>query len=719
MKKLLLLAGFVLLFVLCSASGIGYALSGGGARGFAHIGILKVLEEEGIQPGYISGTSIGAIIGAFYSMGFNAAEIESLALEIKWQEILEERQSRKDLYIGQKRWAPYGNITFELNEYWAPQLPSSVYNVNNVNLKLFELYAAGSVITDFNDLPIPFSCVGTNLVSGQPKVFNRGSIMQAVRASMSIPSILQPFAIDGDIYIDGGISQNLPINVVKDMGASSVVGIKVNSSLRNKETLTNLIEVLDQTINIGITRNLSEDLGDCDLLLEPDLSSFSSTDFEHVAELIAIGENYARSQIMEIRAYAQSQNATSTERLNSFNRKRDHFFVQRINVLGNDRLSAEKIREYLRLESEHTYSTDHILQACLKTWNSQFFRVIYPVLVPLGDDQYELQIHVTEKANKTLTMNNSYNSDVKLTASAILRLNNYLLKNSILLAELQLGGKNELNVDYVKNFGELWGIYYRVFPYVNEKTMYVYDDDHHRTNSVKSLEWGATSGIGLFSPKQGAIEFFTYRSDTYLYRGIAETDVPPRNYQVSGFGVKGLYESVDDYVFPQSGLRFLGKFNFARDEKISDYVYSKFTGKLEAYCPINHSLSLMSSIDIGTFFNSAPSDKFDPYPLGGADAFMAFPKYEISAPHYRILQGGIVLEPKKNIFIHAGIQHLSYDMDELWGNNYDSEHCYYAGIGINTVFVPIKLAAALSGSGRYNTIFSVGYDFDIFRYSRK
>jgi len=719
MKLYLLPAGLLLLSSLCFANGFGYALSGGGARGFAHIGVLKVLEEEGLRPDYISGTSIGAIIGAFYSMGYNATEIESLALSIDWEYVLDSRHARKDIYIGQKRWAPFGNITFELDDRWRPQLPSSVYNVNNVNLKLFELYAASSVVSSFADLPTPFSCVGTNLVTGQPRVFKEGSLMQAVRASMSIPSILQPFEVDGQIFIDGGIAQNMPITAVREMGATSVVGIKVNSSLRNQENLNNLIEVLDQTINIGITRNLNEYISECDLLLEPDLTDYSASDFQHIRELIALGESYARSRLSDIREYLSRHALSPPPIASAFERERDTFLIEEIVVSGNDRLSSAKIREYLPLVIGQSYSSAEISEACRKAWSSQFFRVIYPVLEPLPEDRYRLVIYVKERANKTLTMNNTYNNEVKLTASAVLRLNNMPFKNSILLAELQLGGKNELNLDYVKNFGELWGMYYRIFPYVNEKTMYVYNDDHFRTNSVKSLEWGATSGIGLFSPRIGAAEFFVYRSDTYLYRGISETAMPPRSYQVSGFGVKGLHESVDDYVFPRSGARFLGKFNFARDEDISDYVYSKFTADLEGYIPINSTLSVMGGVDLGTYFDSAPRDKFDPYPLGGAEGFMAYSKYEISAPHYRILQAGLVYSPFKNVYLQGGIQFLNYGEDELWGNSYESAHCFYAGLGISTILAPIRMNLAVGEKGRVSTMFAIGYDFDIFRYSRK
>jgi len=719
MKKSLLLVLILCVVSLCFASKVGYALSGGGARGFAHIGVLKVLEEEGIRPDYISGTSIGAIIGAFYAMGYNAAEIESLALAIDWQELFDNQTPRRDLYIGQKRWAPFGNITFELDDDWSPQLPSSVFNVNKVNLKLFELYAPSSQVYDFDDLPIPFSCLATNLITGESKVFRQGSIMQAVRASMSIPSILPPFEVDGNVYIDGGIAQNLPINVVKEMGAETVVGIKVNSSLRGKESINNLIDVLDQTINIGITRNLNKDLDDCHLLLEPELSEYSSTDFVHVRELIALGEAYARTQLPEIRNYKRDFSPESATEPEHYDRKNERYYIESISVRGNDKLSSSKILEYIKLETGNAYSHKELAQACQDAWNSEFFRVVYPILSKSSARGYHLTIQVGERANKLLILNNAYNEEVKLTSSAILRLNNVLLKNSIFLTELQLGGKNELNIDYVKNFGELWGIYYRVFPYVNEKTLYIYDDTHHRTNSVRSLEWGGTSGIGLFSPKQGAAEFFVYRSHTYLYRGIAETPMAPRSYQVSGFGAKGLYESVDDYVFPTSGLRVLGKLNFARDENISDYVYSKFTGKAEAFVPLHDAVSIECSADIGTYFNSAPMQKFDAYPIGGAGGFMAYSKYEISAPHFRILKAGLVLEPKRRFFVSAGVQHLSYDANELWGGNYNTDLCYYLSLGLNASVMPVKLNMAMKDNGRFNLSFSVGYDFDIFKYSRK
>lgn len=712
--------GLVLWISLASATGIGYAFSGGGARGFAHIGILKVLEEQGLRPDYISGTSIGAVIGALYAMGHTAAEIESLAVSVNWQELLNDKHIRRDVYLGQKRWPEYGNVVFELNDKWMPQLPTSVYRINDINLELFRLFASASDFDDFSRLPIPFRCVSTDLLTGEARVFNSGSLVQALRSSMSIPSLMQPFELEDNLYIDGGIAQNLPVAPLYEMGADRVIGLKVNSALRSKEQLSNLIAVLDQTINIGMTRNLEQQIDDCSLILEPNLPEFSASDFRKIPQLIAIGEAYAREHLDQILAFMEEYQITPSPAIERLEPVRS-FRINTIVVHGNTNLSAIKVKEYMGIKEGRRYNTDDLVQACRTAWNSQFFRSLYPVLLPDNQSRstYTLHVYVQELERKHLIINTSYNSEVKLNASTTVVLNNMLLKNSKLMAELKLGGQNELNLDYVKNFGERWGIYYRIFPYINEKTLYIYDDDHVRTNSVKSLEYGATSGLGLFTKQNVITEFFLYHSHTSLYRGISETAMPPRNYHVSGFGLKAYYESLDDYVFPSSGLRIMLKTNFSRDAELSDYIYSNLRAKLEAYIPITNRVSVLASLDRGTYFNSAPEDKFDPFVLGGAEGFMGYSRYAISAPHYYTYQAGITTKPLRNVYLDLGIQYLGYNDNEIWGLEHDTEFCTYLSLGYRTVVAPLKLHLALNERKRLNTMLSIGFDYDLFKFSRK
>lgn len=719
----------ILLLSLCallSGAKLGFALSGGGARGFAHIGVLKVLEEEGIKPDYIAGSSIGAIIGAFYAMGYSAAEIEEICLGLDWEYLTQDIHAREDLYIGQKRWAPYGNAIFELNDSWVPRLPSSVYVGNRINLELFKLFAPASRVSSFDDLPIPFACNATNLITGEAITFRNGSLMQALRASMSIPSLVKPFEIEGSIYIDGGVSQNLPGDLLHEMGADTVIGLKVNSTLRTNDNLNNLIEVLDQTINIGITRNLNDRLECIDLLIEPELNTYSARDYRDIKAIIAAGEKSTRDNIDIIRAFKarvlkESPDSTHVELKQDqreFNRFLDKFYVESIQVHGNQFLSTAKIEEYTGLHSYKEYNTAEIFAGCQKAWNSQAFSTIYPVLEYYSYNNYILHIHVKERERKQSAINLTYNSEDKLSAGAVLVMNNCLLKNSKLLAEVKLGGRNEFNLDYVKNYGEEWGAYYRIFPYINDKTIYNYKD-HHKTSSVNSLEWGMTSGLGVFAKDLVIGELFLFSSQTRLYEEISETPSLPQHSIVSGFGVKGYHESLDNYIFPTKGSRIMAKFNFARSTSISDYIYSNLQMKSELYFPFSKCFSLGGSVDYGTYFNEAEDKQYDHFVIGGADGFMGYSRHEVSASHYQIATVGLSTKPCKRWVFQAGIQSLRFSESELWGLEKDWEYCGYAGIGYANTIMPVRLNIAVNEAGTVNSLFSVGYDFDIFKFSRK
>ncbi|HPH71413.1 MAG: patatin-like phospholipase family protein [Candidatus Cloacimonetes bacterium] len=716
-KKPIILLLLFFIFNILTAEKLGYALSGGGARGFAHIGVLKVLEEEGIYPDYIAGTSIGAVIGALYAMGYSANDLEDMCLTLNWNELISDTQKRKDLYIGQKRWTPYGNVIFDLNESWIPQIPSSVFVANNLNLELFKLTAASSQINNFSDLPVPFICNATDLITGEGVTFTKGSLMQALRASISIPSLFEPFELNGHLYIDGGISQNMPINLLHEMGADKVLGIKVNSTLRKEENLNNFVDILDQTINIGITRNLNEHLDVCDLLIEPDLTNFASTDYQHIQSIIAAGEESARQMIDQIRAF-KKELSLSPERIINFDKHLDNFPVANIFVYGNNTISAAKVREYLGLETGHTYTSEQIKKACINAWNSQSFKTIYPVLEKRNDDKYNLLVYVKEREHKHLAVNLVYNNDEQLMAGLVLSLDNYLLKNSRLLGELKLGGRNEFNLDYVKNFGEQWGAYYRLFPYVTEKTIYNYRD-HYKTDSVKSTEWGINSGVGVFAKDLAIAELFIYSSQTNLHSDISQTPFLPKRSVISGFGVKGYHESLDDYSFPTSGARVFGKFNFSRYGEVSDYLYSCFQGRAEFYVPIMNLFSVYSEFNYGSYLNSFQQTNLDPFVISGIDGFMGYSRYEVSAPHYQIISAGISSLISKRFFLDIGIQSLRYSDQNIFENPEDWEYCGYLGFGYKNSILPVKLYVSLNEDKDLHSFLSVGYDFDIFFFSRR
>lgn len=719
MKRVSLFLALILMIGIAHPQKVGYALSGGGARGLAHIGILKVLEEEGLRPDFIAGTSIGAVVGALYAMGYDAEQIEKLIIESEILPLKQEDYQRKNLYIGQKRWAPYGNAFFELGDDWKPKIPSSLLRTNSVNLELFKVFAPASVWQDFDEFPIPFRAVATNLINGQAKAFSEGSLMQAIRASISVPSLLLPFKIGDDIYIDGGISQNLPVDAVEDWGADYIVGLKVNSSLKDAKSLDSIPDILDQTINIGMSRYLERDAERCDLLLEPDLESISSSNFQNIPKIIRLGEEYARQNIEKIREFIKLCGKQETEnewlKLNF----EDSYHIEKISLVDNKRISRQKAREYLILYEPVDLSAEEIVEASQRLWNSQYFNVVYPELLPLDGEHYELKMNVLEREPKRLALNFVYNEQDKLTAGLVLSIDNQLLKNSKLITQLVLGGRNELNLDYVKNFGELWGVYYRIFPYINEKTQYIYDILGRKKSSVKSLEYGGTTGIGLFSKHHIIGELYLYHANTGLYSHISEQEMPPKHFMVSGLGLKAYHESLDNFVFPKSGIRFIGKLNFARDETVSDYIYNSLLYKADAYLPINDKMSIHIGQNLGTYLKSVSTSKFDPYVIGGMDGFMGYSKYAVSSPYFHAFNLSFSANPWKNFFFETGVQGLNKDDNGfLWDRFYD-EYCAFAGLGLNSPHLPLKAYAAINKKNKINLMFSIGFDSDIFEFSRK
>lgn len=715
-------AVLIVLLLFCCVSlasvRLGYAFSGGGARGLAHIGVLKVLEENGVYPQTISGTSIGALVGSLYAMGYSASQIEELVLTWNWEELLTDEEIRRDAYIGQKRWPPYGNLALELDDAWKARLSTGIFSANNLNLELAGIYAQASLYRDFNELPIPFAAVGTNLETGESAFFRSGSLMQAVRASLSVPSIIKPFEIDGSLYIDGGVSDNYPVRQARELGADLVLGFKANSELKPVEQLSNPILVIDQTINIGMTRTISQAEDSLLITLEPYLEAFNSRSFGEAEAIILAGEEYARDHIQELLERLRAEGYIFHNNRREQLQRTTSVWLSKIRVVGNRYLSKAKIQEYLDLETGRQYGLEQIMNHCRFAWNSGLFVTLYPVLVP-EEGHHILELHVEERNRKSIILNLCYKSEDLLHASAVLNLNNYILKNSRFLMELKAGNNNELNLDYVKNFGELYGIYYRLFSYVNERTNYIYDEDHHKTDSVRRLEYGASLGMGLFLTDVLNFETYLYNYKADLYRDVSQTAPLQRHFNIGGYGLKVYHESLDDYLMPTSGLALMAKFNSARDLLISDYDFNKFWLELDFYRTVSRNFNLRFGLDYGSYFSSGVGSQLDPYYLGGDTGFMAYDQYELSAPFYKIFTFGISCNTWDRVQISTGLQALILSDIDDWSLNQSTENCLFASVAYKTILGPLQASLAFSQENRPKFYLNIGYTHDLFRFSRR
>lgn len=290
---------------------IGLVLSGGGARGAAHVGVLKVLEEMHIPVDAIAGTSMGAIVGGLYASGMSAADIEKALTSVNWDQALTDRTSRDLLSFRRKQ----DDLTLAMKvrvglKGWKPALPLGFIQGQKLELLLRTFVTPVATVQDFDKLVIPYRAVATDLATTRAVVLARGDLVTAMRSSMSVPAVFSPVEYEGGMLIDGGVADNLPVDVVRTMGVDVVIAIDIGAPLVRLDQMTSPYSVNDQMLT-GLMRRETDrqiaSLGPQDLVLVPDLGSFGSGDFTKAAQIIPLGEKAARAAADRLRRYALSE----------------------------------------------------------------------------------------------------------------------------------------------------------------------------------------------------------------------------------------------------------------------------------------------------------------------------------------------------------------------------------------------------------------------------
>lgn len=266
---------------------IGLSLAGGGAKGFSHVGVLKVLDSLGVKVDYISGTSMGAIVGGLYAAGYTGKDIEKIVMDTDFYNLIRDPKTRKEGTFFNKSVDKYlftiplqnGKIT----------LPSSISSGQKNVYLLKELFKNVSSIDDFSKLPIPFMCVATNLESGNMKIFEKGDLVQAIMASSAFPSLMDPVKIGDSIYIDGAMTVNYPSKPLKDKGIDIVIGVDLNQDLSKREDLNNIISILNQVIDFGIQKDTRRQYKFTDINIKPNLTGMTATSYDDKKKILDSG----------------------------------------------------------------------------------------------------------------------------------------------------------------------------------------------------------------------------------------------------------------------------------------------------------------------------------------------------------------------------------------------------------------------------------------------
>ena len=359
---------------------IGLALSGGGARGAAHIGVLKVLEENRIPIDYIAGTSMGAIVGGLYASGMSPDELETLISRIDWLDAFIERIPRTDRSFRRKRDDDYYLVRHKPGLSGDGfRFPSGLLDGQKIDLLLKKLALPVVDVRDFDDLAIPFRAVATDLATGETVVLDHGDLALAMRASMSIPAVFAPREIDGTLLVDGGVSCNLPIDVVRRMGADIVIAVDIATPLLERERLQSVLAVTDQITTILTRRDADRQIGALtgeDVLITPDLGDIATASFDRAGEAIPIGERATEARREELSRL--SVPPEEYRRLIAARRRRvEPPVIDEVRIVNRSRLADGVVAAKLHAESGTPLDVARLEKDLEQLYGLELFESVY------------------------------------------------------------------------------------------------------------------------------------------------------------------------------------------------------------------------------------------------------------------------------------------------------------------------------------------------------
>ena len=317
------------MILFCLASGIsaaeerpkvGLVLAGGGALGFAHIGVLKVLEDNGIHVDYIAGTSMGGIIGALAAYGYSAREIEKEVSAIQWTNLFFDDKSRDYMSYSNKTASAKYFMTLGFDRHGIKNSPGIITG-QKIQDKFNQLVGPCSRKDKFDDLPIPYRAVATDILTGDKVVLESGSLVDAMRSTMSIPGVFTPVEREGRILVDGMVADNLPVDVARDMGADIIIAVTLSHNQATREELKGPSGVANQMLNIYIYDQVNAQLKDADIIIAPELINYTSTSYFKMKEIVALGEEAARKAMPQIKEQVGPENISSIPKIGVMKKK--------------------------------------------------------------------------------------------------------------------------------------------------------------------------------------------------------------------------------------------------------------------------------------------------------------------------------------------------------------------------------------------------------------
>ena len=708
---------------------IGLVLSGGGAKGFAHIGVLKVLEQAGIKIDYIGGTSMGAVVGGLYASGYNASQIDSIFKVTNFDELIKDFIPRSSKNFYEKRNDELYAITLPFNKFKIgipTALSKGMYNYNLLN----KLTRNVRHVRDFNKLPIPFLCIGSNIETGEEVILNKGYLAQAMLASSAFPSLFSPVEIDGKLLVDGGVTNNYPIEAVRKMGADIIIGVDVQDDLLDRNKLKEATRILVQINNLHSIEKMKEKIKQTDIYIKPDILKYGVISFDDGQEIIKGGEEAAFAVYEKLKGYGSSPTNNFKPKLEVV---KDSIQINDIIINKLDSYTRSYIIGKLRFKQYSKISYEDLRNGIDNVTSTQNFSAIsYTLEKNKGQD--DLVLNLTENSTTNfLKFGIHYDGLYKSGILVNLTHKKTLFKNDIASLDLVLGDNIRYNIDYYIDNGFYWSFGFK--------------SRFNKFNRNVATDFNNGSLLRQLSIETINIDFADFTNQAYIqtlfvqkfligvgteYKHLkinsktTENSMPvfENSDYVSLFGYLK-YDSFDNKYFPKSGWCLSSDFQYFGYSSNYTKSFDKFSivkGDVGFAKMLSKQLTFKSQGEAGFAVGNQSVPFFD-FVLGGygfnaINNFKPFYGYDfLSLAGDSYIKGSFTLDYE---FIKKNHLNLSANYANIEDNLFNSTKWistpkysgYALGYGLETIVGPVEFKYTWSPeTGRGYAWFNVGFWF--------
>jgi NTE family protein len=701
-------------------STVGLVLQGGGALGLAHVGVITWLEEHHIPADYIAGTSMGGLVGGVYATGHNAAEMRQIVNQIPWDQVMAGQTPFDDLSFRRKEDArDYpNNLEFGLRK--GLQFPEGFNSGQQVSLVLDKIALPYSELKSFNDLPTPFACVATDLVSGRPKVFHDGSLSLALRSTMSLPGIFTPVRTKDAIYADGGLLQNIPVEVAKQMGADLTLAVHLAEAPMLPNANLSSFSVLGQSISVMISANELLSMEKADILISVPVQKWNALSFSDADAIIKAGYDAAEAKSKVLMTLAVDDATWNQYLADRASRRRTNPVPTFVAVDGVNGNLSNRVEEQLAGVVGKPLDFDELNQAIMHLKGMGRFSVL----------NYELVERNGQQGLLVKTEENTYGPPI---VRPLILIDGSSLKNVTFnlgarITFLDVGGfRSEWRNDIVL-FSE-YGVrseYYHPFTplthwfvaprgLANSNPFYIYDN-----NKLLSIYRHNTLGGGLdFGYQFGTTGELRVGYEGGWERFARQIGNPNELPSVSGsFGdarIQYKLDRLDNAVIPRAGQNLQVNFQWTNTSPAAPKPYPVLQVLSQNYFRLNEPSSVFLNGYAGTTFDYETG--LPQFSLGGSQRLVAYGVNELLMDKYFLFQAGYIRQlAKLPPLLGSGIYFLGvYEAAQVYGpphtmvnkaSGFPTDGA--AGIVVNTIFGPVEAAYAYGDTGHRKFFFRVG-----------